>query len=187
MTPEWEPRVKSLEDTLQSFMKSQAQFNERLFEKIDDSERAFSNKIDAISRPNYTVVIALVGLIVAIGGACLTASVSPIKNDITHLYLEQEKMDQRDARNYEKLDERLQREFQLALETQKQGLDHLNTTSKERHDEVADSIKRVQTEFDNVTEWKDGQLRDDLNELRVRRYHKELNFEGNNVTKPTKE
>lgn len=71
-------------------------------------------------------------------------------------------------KNHE-LDIKLQREFSLALETQKEGLANLNQISKERHDSVialtvvnSDRVKRLE-------DWEKDTLRDDLNELRARR------------------
>ena len=67
------------------------------------------------------------------------------------------------------LDTKLQKEFSLALETQKAGLENLNVVNRERHQDAIKLVEANAVRIQNFREWTDSQIRDDLQELRQRR------------------
>ena len=155
-------RVKSLEDTFRHFL-------ENTFKTYLEQDAAWksvmSQKIDTISKPNLTLLVAVLTLIAIIGLAVLNGVTGKIEAGDRR----QTESDLRHTHDSEKLDERLQREYRLTNDTTKSEVESLNKISKERHDEAMSRIELVQTRIVQLESWDREKTKSDLEELRLRR------------------
>lgn len=155
-------RVRSLEDIFKHFL-------ENTFKTFLEQDAAWksvmSAKIDTISKPNLTLLVAVLSLIAIIGLAVLNGVTGKIEaND-----RRQSEADARHTHESEKLDERLQREYNLANATIKSEVDALNRISKERHDEAVAQIRTNSERLMKMEDWDRERTKSDLEELRQRR------------------
>lgn len=116
-------------------------------------------KVNQASTPNFATMAIWAGVILTVIGMVFT----PVAFFAIREYDRQDKMS-------EKLDEKLQREFGLTTQRTDAAIESLNKLSVERHNDAIDQIHRLQNELDGQLEFRDSQLRDDLMELRSRRY-----------------
>lgn len=127
--------------------------------KIGSKMDWLGERITTASAPNFANMAAWAVVVLMVIGAVA----SPIG------YFAIREFD-RSERGSDKLDDKLQKEYQLVTAKTDAAIEALNRASIERHTDALDQVHRLQNELDNLTEFRDGQLRDDLNELRNRRY-----------------
>lgn len=155
-------RVRSLEDIFKHFL-------ENTFRTFIEQDAAWktvmSAKIDTISKPNLTLLIAVLSLTGFIGMAILNG----VNGKIEAQDRRQTEADARHTHDSEKLDERLQREYNLANATIKGEVDALNRISKERHDEAVVQIRGNSERLIKMEDWDRERTKSDLEELRQRR------------------
>lgn len=155
-------RVRSVEEIFKHFL-------ENTFKTYLEGDSAWksvmSAKIDTIAKPNLTLLVAVLSLVAIVGLAVLNG----VSGKIDANDRRQTEADARHTHESEKLDERLQREYNLANATIKSEVDALNRISKERHDEAIARITSVETRVATNEAWDREKTKADLEELRQRR------------------
>lgn len=155
-------RVRSLEDIFKHFL-------ENTFKTFLEQDAAWKSvmaaKIDTISKPNLTLLVAVLSLVALIGLAILNG----VNGKIDSGDRRQTESDARHTHDSEKLDERLQREYNLANATIKSEVDALNRISKERHDTAIAASKQNSERISELEQWDREKTKSDLEELRQRR------------------
>lgn len=64
------------------------------------------------------------------------------------------------------LDTKLQKEYQLSIQTTTQGIDNLNNTSRERHEDATRMFQTLNERMARDEAWRDDQIKAELQELR---------------------
>lgn len=141
-----EPRVARLEGAMETLVDS--------VDKVTRAVSTLSDKVDTRTAPNFTVMLALAGVVLTIVGMVA----APCAWFVVH-ELARAEQGQRD------LDTKLQREFTLMNETVAASVRSIDSASASRH---VDAVARVE----KLESWRDAQVRDDLEELRQRRIGK---------------
>lgn len=179
-----EERIRSVEDSFKRFLDS-------TFKSFLDADAQWKQsvlqKIDGISRPNMPLMVSVLGLI-----ALITITVFSVVNGkmdaidrnqkeaVTALDTRQSQSmsamdrrltdyDNRQTKESEKLDERLQREYGLSIKRIDDGLTNLNGTSRERHEDAIRATQAVERRIERVDNWLHSQIESELQELRDRR------------------
>jgi hypothetical protein len=127
------------------------------------------DKISDRDKPNFqlaTVILAIVGLV---GGPIGFAFYRDIDRASSDSHRENVRLETDMRRTTDMLDIKLQNEFRLSMETAKEGLKGLDSTSAGRHDEATKQIEREAARLSRLEAWQDKQVEYDLNELRLRR------------------
>jgi hypothetical protein len=151
-----EKRVSTLEGELKQFIATTGHFIEqselnRLNDRREreESQRIVFSKLDSLSTslnektaPNMMTLATWAGVVVAV----ILGTATPILYGIS----ESANRDRSEtAAKFEQLDTKLQREFTLALETQKEGIESLGTNVRERHSDTLLFINRLESELDD--------------------------------------
>lgn len=155
-------RVRSVEEIFKHFL-------ENTFKTYLEGDAAWksvmSAKIDTIAKPNLTLLVAVLSLVAIVGLAVLNG----VSGKIDANDRRQTEADSRHTHESEKLDERLQREYNLANATIKSEVDALNRISKERHEEAVAQIRANSERLMKMEDWDRERTKSDLEELRQRR------------------
>lgn len=114
--------------------------------------------IYAASRPNFSNFAAFAGVILSV----IIAISTPIGFFVWDKITEQ-------AKSTTSLDEKLQREFKLSIETATQKSEAINTASRERHEQANRDADLIRSEIKDLRDWQNVLIRSDLEELRQRR------------------
>lgn len=110
------------------------------------------------TRPNFSAMLALAGILLTVIGMVA----APIGFFIWHAI-------QNNSVLVKDLDDKLQREYRLSIETATQKTENVNQQSKERHDHVVVLIQAIEKRIDNLEAWDKEKTKSDLEELRQRR------------------
>lgn len=179
-----EERVRSVEDSFKRFLDNTF----KTFLETDAQwKQSVLHKIDGISKPNMPLMVSVLGLI-----ALITITVFSVVNGkmdaidrnqkeaVTALDTRQSQSmsamdrrltdyDNRQTKESEKLDERLQREYGLSIKRIDDGLTSLNGISRERHEDAMRATLGVEHQIERLENWMHGQIDAELQELRDRR------------------
>lgn len=128
------------------------------FNELRKAVDRMGERIHVATRPNFSTMAALAGVVITI----IVAISTPIGFFVWDKITDQ-------GRKTLALDEKLQREFKLSIETATQKAEAINIASRERHEEANRDADLIRAEIKDVRDWQSFLIRSDLDELRARR------------------
>lgn len=143
-----EPRVAKLEAGLQSLADSV----ERLANSMEAQNSTILKKLDNQGKPNYPLLVSLLALILAFATAMGGAFVAPLHGEIRHIREASAEEEKRMAKEVDKLDERLQREYNLLNKTVEAKFEAVNQASLDRFNVNQRDILRINKWQDLILE-----------------------------------
>lgn len=134
-----EGQLESLTKQFSDFIKAQDQRDKVLFEKLDRQ-----------SRPNYMLIVTLIGVLVVFYFAERDSIVKPLEQSIANLALGHDQLETRTVKAFDKLDEKLQIEARLLKADTESRVDAVNTTSHERDTAQSLLIEQARVRIDKL-------------------------------------
>lgn len=148
-------QIREVSDRLDKFAASISASFESMSQRMSQSQETMSLRIGKSQRTDWQTIFIGCSLVISI-----------LAVPMWFLNRAQENSDTSHKEQKLELDTKLQREFTLALETQKEGLASMNAATKERREDLLRAIDANRDRLTALEAWNRDSIRADLEELR---------------------